>query len=64
MINGLTTVCVYDRMIIVSKMCLKYKVEGRHPRRKWLRNKEAEAEKIRRKSGLSSTGSSKGPTDY
>ena len=64
MINGLRTVCVYDRMITASKMCLKYKVEGRQQGGKWLRNKEAEAEKRRRKSGLSSTGSSKGPMDY
>ena len=50
--------------ITASKMCLKVKVEGRKQGRKWLRNEEAEVEKKRRKSGLSSIGSSKGPTDY
>ena len=49
----------HDRTITASKMCLKYKVEGRQQGRKWLRNEESEAEKRRRKSGLSSTGSSK-----
>ena len=64
MINDLRTVCFYDKMIAASKMCLKYKVEGRKQRRKWLRNKEAEAEKRRRKSGLISTGSRKRSMNY
>ena len=64
MINGLRTVCVYDRTITASKMCLKYKVEERKQGRNWFRNKEAEADKRRRKLRLSSIGSSKGPTDY
>ena len=61
MINGLRTVCVYDRTITASEMCLKYKVEGRQQGRKWLRNKEVEAVKRRIRSSLSSTGSSKIP---
>ena len=48
----------------MSKMCLKYKVEGRKQGRKRLKNEEAEIEKRRRKLGLRSIGSSKGPTDY
>ena len=51
-------------MITASKMCLKDKVEGRQQGRKRLKNEEAEIEKRRRKLGLSSTGSSKGPMDY
>ena len=39
----------HDTTITTSKMCLKYKVEGRQQGRKWLRNEEAEAEKRRRK---------------
>ena len=54
----------HDKTITVSKMCLKYKVEGRQQGRKWWRNEEEEAEKRRRNSGLSSTGSSKRPTNY
>ena len=55
---------LHDRMITASKMCLKDKVEGRQQGRKWLKNEEAEIEKRIRNLGLSSTGSSKGPTDY
>ena len=51
-------------MITASKMYLKDKVEGRQQGRKWLKNEEAEIEKRRRKLGLSSIGSSKGPMDY
>ena len=54
----------HDRTIIASKMCLKYKVEGRQQGRKQLKNEEVEIEKRRRKLGLSSTGPSKGPKDY
>ena len=38
-INGLRTVCVYERRITASKMCLKYEVEGRK-QRSWSREKK------------------------